>query len=46
MKGKMDQMLEVLLAHSKNNLQYVVTENIGPTSDFTVMNNPMYGHNN
>lgn len=42
MKGKVDQMLEVMLAQSKNNLQHVVTENVGSPSGFTVMTNPMY----
>lgn len=43
MKGKVEQILEALLAMSKNNLQHVITENGGPTSDFTVATNPMYG---
>lgn len=42
MKGKMDQMLEALLAQSKNNLHHYVTENVGAISGFTIMNNPMY----
>lgn len=41
-KGKVDHMLEAFLSISKNNIQHVVTENIGPTSDFTMMTNPMY----
>lgn len=43
MKGKTEMMLEALLAQSKNNLQHVITDNVGSTSGFTLMTNPMYG---
>ncbi|XP_050908394.1 uncharacterized protein LOC127122022 [Lathyrus oleraceus] len=42
MKGKVDQMLEARLAQSKNNFQHGVTENVGSSSGFTVITNPMY----
>lgn len=42
MKGKMDQMLEALLDMSKNNFQHVVMENVGHTSGFNMVTNPMY----
>ena len=42
MKGKIDQMLEARLAQSKNNFQHGVTENVGSSSGFTVITNPMY----
>jgi hypothetical protein len=42
MKGKIDQMLEARLAQSKNNFQYGVIENVGSSSGFTVITNPMY----
>lgn len=42
-KGNMYQMLEVMLAQSKNNLQHAITENVGATSSFTMMTNPLYG---
>lgn len=32
MKGKMDQILEAMLAQSKNNLQHVIIENVGSTT--------------
>ncbi|KAI5389440.1 hypothetical protein KIW84_074916 [Lathyrus oleraceus] len=43
MKGKMDQMLEALLAHSKNNLQHAATKNVGSISGFIMITNPVYG---
>lgn len=42
MNYKVDQKLEALLALSKNNFQHAVTENVDPTSGFTVVNNPLY----
>lgn len=42
MKVKMHQMLEALIARSKNNLQHVITENIGPTSGFIMTTNQIY----
>ncbi|XP_050908580.1 uncharacterized protein LOC127122257 [Lathyrus oleraceus] len=42
MKGKVDQMLEARLAQSKNNFQHGVTKNVGSSSGFTVITNPMY----
>lgn len=39
---KVGQMLEALLALSKNNFQHVIIENVDPTSGFTVVNNPLY----
>ncbi|CAL5208153.1 unnamed protein product [Lathyrus oleraceus] len=41
-KGKVDQMLEAFLSISNNDIQHVITENIGPTSDFTMVTNPKY----
>ncbi|XP_050914942.1 uncharacterized protein LOC127129870 [Lathyrus oleraceus] len=42
MKGKVDQMLEARLAQSKNNFQHGVAENVGSSSGFIVITNPMY----
>ncbi|XP_058768881.1 uncharacterized protein LOC131642679 [Vicia villosa] len=42
MNHKVGQMLEALLALSKNNVQHPVIENVDPTSGFTVVNNPIY----
>lgn len=42
-KGKVDQMLEAMLAMSKNNLQHVVKENIRHALGFTMVTNSMYG---
>lgn len=41
-KVKINQMLEAMLAKSKDNLQHVVTENVGSPSGFTIMTNLMY----
>lgn len=43
MKSKMEHMLDDLLAQPKNNPQHPIIENIGPTSGFTMMTNPVYG---
>lgn len=42
MNHKVGQMLEALLAFSKNNFQHVITGNVDPTSGFTMVNNPLH----
>ncbi|XP_050918769.1 uncharacterized protein LOC127136224 [Lathyrus oleraceus] len=42
MKGKIHQMLEARIAQSKNNFQHEFIENVGSSSGFTVITNPMY----
>ena len=41
-KDKVNQMLEAMLASSKNNVQDAATDHVDSMSGFTVMSNPMY----